>query len=158
MDASPRELQKQSKSLTASEVGANRPSFVTANRNSTWALGNAGGAEDLPVARHAWGEVQAMAVQTANLRVFVDDQRPRSHEAHLSAPYIEELGQLVERRPAQEASHACDPRIIGDLEQLHGLEKPGSGIQHDHTALNGIAGRTIGGHDLALGFVLCVGH
>ena len=54
-------------------------------------------AEDLPVAGHAGRQVQAAAVQAVDLRVLVDDERARADEAHLAAPDVEELRQLVER-------------------------------------------------------------
>ena len=38
-------------------------------------------------------------------------------DAHVAAQDVEELRQLVERILAQEAAHARDARVVGDLEQ-----------------------------------------
>ena len=56
-----------------------------------------------------------------DLRVLVEDERARADEAHLAAQDVEQLRQLVERRAAQEAADARDPRVVGDLEQAVGL-------------------------------------
>ena len=42
--------------------------------------------------------------------------RPRAHQAHLAADHVPELRQFVDAGAAQEATHAGDPRIVGDLE------------------------------------------
>ena len=59
--------------------------------------------------------------QPCDLRVLVDDQRPRPDQAHLAAQHVDELRQLVERRRAQEPPDARDARIVGDLEEPVGL-------------------------------------
>jgi hypothetical protein len=38
--------------------------------------------------------------------------RPRTDEAHLTFDDIEQLRQLVDLRPSQEPSHACDARVV----------------------------------------------
>ena len=48
-------------------------------------------------------------------------QRPRADEAHLAAPDVEELRELVERGAAQQPPDARDARVVGDLEQALGL-------------------------------------
>ena len=69
------------------------------------------------MAGHARRQVQPAAVPALDLRVLLEDERPRADEAHLAAQDVEQLRQLVERGAAQEPADARDARVVGDLEQ-----------------------------------------
>src|SRR6185503_1027506 len=75
------------------------------------------GAEDLPRAGHTRRQVETAAVPAGHLLVLVDDERARTDQAHLAAQHVDELRELVERRPPQEPPDARDPRVVGDLEK-----------------------------------------
>ena len=48
---------------------------------------------------------------------LVVDRRPRPDERHVAAQHVPELRQLVQARAAQEAAHARDAVVLGELEQ-----------------------------------------
>ena len=74
-------------------------------------------AGDLPEPGHARQHVVARAVPVLEHRVVAERKRPRADEAHLAPQHVHELGQLVDREPAQHAADAGDARIVPDLEQ-----------------------------------------
>src|SRR5581483_12409162 len=72
--------------------------------------------EDLPEAGATGLEAQAAACPVLDELVLVEDQRPRSDEAHLPAHDVEQLRQLVERMPAQPPPDPGDTRVVRHLE------------------------------------------
>src|SRR5439155_25798284 len=78
--------------------------------------GDVGTTEDLPDAGHPRSQCQPLPRPRLDERVFVEYERPRADERHLSLEHVDELRELVDRVPSKEAADSCDPWIPRDLE------------------------------------------
>src|SRR6202040_1280980 len=76
---------------------------------------------DLPNAREARADGETGALPSLVLRSFAGERRARSHERHVAAKDVDELGKLVEAVFSNEAAHGRDPRIVLHLEDRPGL-------------------------------------
>src|SRR5436190_6159207 len=76
---------------------------------------------------------QPPAVTGGIVRDLLDQVRPRPDEAHLALQNVDQLRQLVEARPPQEAAAARDPRIVGQEPPWIGEPEPLSRLDRvDH--------------------------
>ena len=60
-------------------------------------------------------------MEADDVLVLVEDQRSRPDQAHLAPEDVDQLGQLVQGPASQEATEACDARVVLDLEHARAL-------------------------------------
>src|SRR5215218_8194961 len=94
--------------------------------------------------------MEPMAVVARDQHVLVDDERPRTDEAHLATPHVQQLRELVEARVTQHPPYARHAGIVLDLEQparlvevaepvLLGVRIYGHGAELQHLELPPVA-------------------
>src|SRR5947209_1768167 len=74
-------------------------------------------AGDLPKAGHSREDEVALPMPVVELDVVAQRQRARADERHLAAKHVEDLRQLVDRVPAQEAPDPRHTGVVLDLEE-----------------------------------------
>ena len=84
----------------------------------------------LPHASDAGPDAQAVAQLLVPLEHLSGQRGAGADHAHLVAEHVDQLGQLVERRLAEEAADACDAGVVLHLEEgAVGLVEVGDGVE-----------------------------
>src|SRR5215472_11431989 len=104
----------------ASPDQASGEASPTGSTSCTWLVG-AGSVDNrrpgLPQSRHTWLDCQPAAHVVVVGGSLLGQRWPGADQRHVSPQYVPELGQLIQRIPAQPRADGRDPRVVPHLEE-----------------------------------------
>src|SRR5215472_15481268 len=100
------------------QVKDERPLFdITHVEPDSLFPGQVGSSLDLPQSRHTWLDCQPAAHVVVVGGSLLGQRWPGADQRHVSPQYVPELGQLIQRIPAQPRADGRDPRVVPHLEE-----------------------------------------